>query len=324
VKPFGIRGRVKTPPPGQETPEPSFGIFAKGHVIADQYKVYGVLGTGGFGRVYLVQSLQTGGVFALKTFRDRFLRDLPTRDRFRLEAETWISLNRHPNIVRANSVDELDGRLYIALEFVPPDVDGINSLAGRLERRPPDLAQSLRWAIQCCNGMEHAYWRGLRAHRDLKPTNILVGSDGVAKITDFGLSSAIDETGSAPWDESRAARIGLAAGALEGAVAGTPLYMAPEQFSARTSCGEETDLYSFGIVLFEMASGGTLPYQPQRPRDASEAEWVKFIRELRRLHESTPIPRLDSPLEPIGASWRLFCTGLPARHWPSRSRVSST
>ena len=97
-----------------------------GHIIAGRYKVHGVLGSGGFGRVYLVQSLQGSGVYALKTFRDRFLHDVQARDRFRQEASTWIALGRHPNIVRANSVDELDGRLYIALEFVAPDEDGIN------------------------------------------------------------------------------------------------------------------------------------------------------------------------------------------------------
>jgi tetratricopeptide (TPR) repeat protein len=300
MKGLGFPGRTKAPAPGQESHEPSFGVFPNGHVIAGRYKVYGVLGSGGFGRVYLVQSVQTGGVYALKTFRDRFLRDLQARNRFRVEASTWISLDRHPNIVSANSVDELDGRLYIALEYVPPNEHGINSLEGYFEKRPPRLAQSLRWAIGCCNGMEYAYSKGLRAHRDLKPTNILIGSDGIAKITDFGLASAIDEVGTAtPWDESRAARIGLAAGELEGAIAGTPHYMAPEQFSPRTECNERTDLYSFGVVLFQMATGGRLPFSPLRPRGNSETSWAKYFDEVRRLHEKARVPRIDSALEPI-------------------------
>jgi tetratricopeptide (TPR) repeat protein len=300
MKRLGFAGKIKAPALGQERPEPSFGIFPNGHVIAGRYKVYGVLGSGGFGHVYLVQSVQTGGVYALKTFLDRFLRDVPARNRFRVEASTWISLDRHPNIVAANSVDELDGRLYIALEYVPLNEHGINSLEGYFEKRPPRLAQSLRWAIQCCNGMEYAYSKGLRAHRDLKPTNILIGSDGIAKITDFGLASAVDEAGTAmPWDESRAARIGLAAGELEGAIAGTPHFMAPEQFSPRTECSERTDLYSFGVVLFQMATGGRLPFSPLRPRSNSEASWVKYLAEVRRLHEKARVPRVDSLLEPI-------------------------
>jgi tetratricopeptide (TPR) repeat protein len=299
MKAFGNLGRPKGPPEGQGSPEPAVGIFRDGHVIAGRYKVYGLLGSGGFGHVYLVQSLQSGGVYALKTFRDKFLQDVQTRDRFRQEAATWIALDRHPNIVRANSVDELDGRLYIALEFVAPDEDGINSLAGHLDRKPPDLNQSLRWAIQCCHAMEHGYAMGIRAHRDIKPTNILIGPDGVAKLTDFGLASAVDETGAAePWDESLAARIGLAAGEVTGVITGTPNYMAPEQFLPRTVCSERTDLYAFGVVLFRMASGGALPFQVARPRD-SETSWVRFVQDIRYLHERAPIPRLDSPLEPM-------------------------
>jgi tetratricopeptide (TPR) repeat protein len=299
MKAFGNLGRLKQPPEDQEPPVPTVGIFQDGHVIAGRYRVHGLLGSGGFGHVYLVQSLQSGGVYALKTFRDKFLHDVQTRDRFRQEAATWIALDRHPNIVRANSVDELDGRLYIALEFVAPDEDGINSLAGHLERKPPDLHQSLRWSIQCCHAMEHGYSMGIRAHRDIKPTNILIGPDGIAKITDFGLASAVDETGAAePWDESRAARIGLAAGAVTGTITGTPNYMAPEQFLPRTVCSERTDLYAFGVVLFRMASGGALPFRVVRPRD-SETSWVRFVHEIRYLHERAPIPRVDSPLEPI-------------------------
>lgn len=299
MKSIGNLGKSKAPPVPEQV-EPSFGVFQTGHVIAGRYQVYGVLGSGGFGRVYLVQSLQSGGVYALKTFRDRFLHDIQTRDRFRQEATTWIGLDRHPNIVRANSVDELDGRLYIALEFVAPDEDGINSLSGHLERKPPSMEQSLHWAIQVCHGMEHAYARGIQAHRDLKPTNILIGPDGIAKITDFGLAKAMDETGaSTPWGESRAARIGLAAGELLGAVSGTPNYMAPEQFLPQTVCGEGTDLYAFGVVLYRMASGGALPFQAPRPRDDSDKSWVRYIGQTRYLHEHAAIPRVDSPLEPV-------------------------
>ena len=85
-------------------------------------------------------------------------------------------------------------RLYIAMEYIAPNEEGLNSLEGYLQRRPPDLAQSLRWAIQVCHGMEYAYSKGVRAHRDLKPANIMISQDMTAKITDFGLAGEISES----------------------------------------------------------------------------------------------------------------------------------
>jgi len=149
--------------------------YRTGDVIGQRYEVRGIPGKGGFGVVYLVYCVDpygAGEVYALKTFRDEFLADQKVRERFRQEAGIWVDLGRHPYLVRAHFVDEVAGRLYVATEYIAPNEEGLNSLAGYLQRRPPDLAQSLRWAIQVCHGMEHAYARGVRAHRDLKPANI--------------------------------------------------------------------------------------------------------------------------------------------------------
>jgi len=162
--------------------------YKKGDLIGQKYEVYGVLGRGGFGIVYLVYSHETGDVYALKTFRDEYFQDGEIRELFRREANVWVHLERHPYIVRAYFVDEVEGRLYIAMEYIAPNKQGLNSLEGYLERQPPDLAQSLRWTIQFCHGMEYAYSKGVRCHRDIKPDNIMISTDKTVKISDFGLA----------------------------------------------------------------------------------------------------------------------------------------
>src|SRR5450756_1364954 len=171
--------------------------YKKGDFIGQKYEVYGIIGKGGFGVVYLVYSIDshgTGAVHALKTFQDQFLVDQEVRKRFHKEASVWVELGRHPYLVHAYFVDEISGRLYIDMEYIAPNKEGLNSLDGYLRQQPPDLAQSLRWGVQICYGMEYAYSKGVRAHRDLKPANIMITQDKTAKITDFGLVGVLTES----------------------------------------------------------------------------------------------------------------------------------
>jgi len=266
--------------------------FKKGDFIGWEYEVFDVLGEGGFGIVYLVYSNKTNEVYALKTFRDEYIEDIKTRERFRKEAQVWIDLERHPYLVRASFVDEISGRLYIAMEHIASDEPGMNTLDGFLKRRPPDLSQSLRWAIQFCYGMEHACSKGVKAHRDIKPANIMIDQNKTVKITDFGLArvlveSSVSEQGNVANkvgnDSSMQTAIGTSIG--------TPEYMPPEQFTDLTVCDERSDLYSFGIVLYQMASGGKLPFNTDNP----DLRWTA----LKHFHQETPVPRLKSPFFPI-------------------------
>ena len=274
------------------------GFYKKGAVIGQKYEVHGVLGEGGFGVVYLVYCQQTKSVYALKTFRDEHLVRKEARERFRREASMWVDLERHPYVVRAHIVDEISGRLYIGMEYIALDEQGLNSLAGYLQRRPPDLAQSLRWAIQICHGMEYAYSRGIRCHRDIKPPNILISQDKAVKITDFGLAGALDPSWSTPETQLhfRQGKVGLSVQTMEGVGFGTPTHMPPEQFINAAGCDERSDIYAFGIVLYQMATGGELPFLAPPPSDNSPAEQGRFWREMHRLHSELPVPKLNSRL----------------------------
>src|SRR5450756_2321363 len=269
--------------------------YKKGDFIGQKYEVYGIIGKGGFGVVYLVYSIDshgTGEVHALKTFQDQFLVDQEVRKRFHKEASVWVELGRHPYLVHAYFVDEISGRLYIDMKYIAPNKEGLNSLDGYLLQQQPDLAQSLRWAIQICYGMEYAYSKGVRAHRDLKPANIMITQERTAKITDFGLAGVLREfpsMGAAGLGVS-----GLSGQTMLGTGFGTPTHMAPEQFDNAAGCDERSDIYSFGVVLYQMATGGQVPFLPLS-RDGSE----QMMADFRRLHRESPVPQLDSPLLPI-------------------------
>jgi tetratricopeptide (TPR) repeat protein len=297
--------------------------YQKGDHIGE-FEVRGVLGQGGFGVVYLVhlptfvdiasletfrdEDLDSRGrpsdryvTYALKTLLDPYLAEPNVRQRFRQEAQMLVDLERHPYLLQADFVDEIAGRLYIATEYVAPNAEGLNSLEGYLQRRPPDLAQSLRWAIQICLGMEYARNKGLRCHRDLKPANILITQDHTVRIADFGLAGVLEEIRLADGIQVHAeeGRIGLSAQTVEGAGFGTPTHMPPEQFTSAATCDERSDVYAFGVVLYQMVSGGTLPFLAAPPRDGSLAERRRFWAEMYQLHRTASIPQLHTPLFPI-------------------------
>jgi serine/threonine protein kinase len=258
--------------------------------------VLGVLGVGGFSVVYLVFSHETEVAYALKTLRDRFLEDRETREQFRKEAKLWVDLEHHPYVVSAHFIEELAGRLYIGMEYVEPNDEGMNSLEGYLAQKPPDLAQALRWGVQFCHGMEYAASKGIRCHRDIKPANLMISRDGTLKITDFGFADVIDR--------SRVRAIGdgfvRRRRHTEGPSGfGTPNYMPPEQFLNAAYCDARSDIYSAGVVLYQMASHGRVPFVPDRqarkPGDGPPSLWA----EMHWLHTHAPVPHLASPLYPI-------------------------
>jgi len=271
-------------------------VYKKGDFIGKSYEVFGVLGVGGFSIVYLVFSHEAETAYALKTLRDEDLRDAETYEQFRKEAKVWVELERHPNIVQAHFIEELAGRLYIGMEYVAPDKDGLNSLEGYLKYRAPDLIQSLRWAVQFCHGMEHAYAKGIRCHRDVKPANIMITADLTVKITDFGFADVIDRSRARAETDplNRRRRLHLSRTGF-----GTPSYMPPEQFQNALRCDVRSDIYSFGIVLYQMASMGRLPFVAAQRSRGGVLDTAGVWREMHHLHTHALPPPLASPLFPV-------------------------
>ena len=212
-----------------------------GDIIEGKYKIYKIL-KGGFGIVFVCLQWTKEGPFpfVIKTFQDKYLNDNDSIQRFILEAETWVKLDKHKNIVRAYYVKKIEGRPYIFLEYVAGhDIYG-SSLRNWIYYNAIDIPTAIHFAIQICFGIEHAIKKFKEmnrpfVHRDIKPDNILITHDKVAKITDFGLAKVL------PTDDF---------------ICGTPQYMPPEQWwVGKTDIDNRADIYSFGCVLYEMLTG---------------------------------------------------------------------
>lgn len=272
---------------------------APGDVIGARYEVIRVLGRGGFGVVYQVRARHDGLEYALKTFL-RGGADPKAVARFRQEAQVWIALGRHPNLVQAHFVDEIEGRLYVGMELVRPGPSGLNALDGYFEKSPPDLRQALVWAIQLCHGMEYALSRGIRSHRDLKPANVMISPGGDVKISDFGLAALPGDSGQYGVDVTEAAARGggFHGQTVRGMGFGTPTHMPPEQFEDAGSADERTDIYATGVILFQAATG-TLPVSvPAQRGDSLEARF-RFWKAMAEAHRRFELRRIDHPLEPV-------------------------
>jgi serine/threonine protein kinase len=166
------------------------GAYSVGDWIGGRFQVFDVH-EGGMSLVYVVND-QMGGlgpqVVALKTLRSELLRSRIRISRFAAECRIWVQLGEHPNIVRAHSVEVIDGRPYVLLELIPG-----GDLSRWIGTPRLDLTRALRFSYQFCVGMEHALRQGLHCHRDVKPGNLLVTEDGTLKITDFGLARVSEE-----------------------------------------------------------------------------------------------------------------------------------
>lgn len=223
--------------------------WEQGDVINGIYEVRGVLGVGGFGTVHNVYHKGWGTELAVKSPAASILDDKDSMYRFFKEANMWVGLGLHPNIVTCYFV-RLLGMPRIFIEFV----EG-GSLVPKIARTdaPLSLETALDYAVQICRGMEYAHSMGL-VHRDLKPGNCLLKADGTLKITDFGLAKAEHQEEDSPAVPTGAGPVSVRMGATQGGL-GTPEYMAPEQWTSAGTAGPAADIWAFGVMVYEFCTG---------------------------------------------------------------------
>ena len=242
------------------------------------YRVIEKLGGGGMGVVFKAEDVRLHRPVALKFLPEELSRDGLALARFQREARAASSLN-HANICTVYDIDQHDSRAFIVMEYLQGQ-----TLKHRIANRPMEIQTLIALALEICDGLEAAHAAGI-VHRDIKPANIFVTERGHAKILDFGLSKiasadpvepGTDELQATGWDPQQLTDTGAAMGTVD--------YMSPEQVQ-REPLDSRSDLFSFGAVLYEMATG-VLPFAGKNSAEIFEAILHK---------DPTPVKTLTAP-----------------------------
>jgi serine/threonine-protein kinase len=232
-----------------------------GELIAGRYEIEEVVGSGGMATVYRAHDRLLERRVALKILHEHFVRDADAVERFQREARSVAQL-AHPNIVTVIDRGEDDGRPYIVFEYV----EGENLKQHLARRGALPAPEALDLALQVALALEAAHDRGV-VHRDVKPQNVILAEEGRAKVTDFGIARARD-TGAIT---------------VTGTVMGTSDYIPPEQAQGEPA-GEQGDVYSLGVVLYELLTG-EVPYEAENPVAVA----------MRHVHDPVPSARERRP-----------------------------
>jgi serine/threonine-protein kinase len=226
--------------------------FTAGTILADRYRVLGLVGRGGMGEVYRATDLKLNQPVALKFLPESTAHNPRLLERFHGEVRIARQVS-HPNVCRVYDIAEVDGAACISMEYV--DGEDLGGLLRRIGRLPGDKAVEI--ARKLCAGLAAAHAKGV-LHRDLKPSNIMIDGRGQVLIMDFGLAAIADQ--------------------VEGAEvrSGTPAYMAPEQLAGR-EVTERSDIYALGLVLYEIFTGQRAFLTADRKVTPSAARAVKDI-----------------------------------------------
>jgi serine/threonine protein kinase len=255
-----------------------------GQIVAERYRIVALAGRGGMGEVYRAEDLKLSQIVAIKFLPEVVSKDAGALARFHSEVRIARQV-AHPNVCRMFDIGDADGSTFLTMEYV--DGEDLASLVRRIGRLSPDKATDI--ARQICAGLAAAHDRGV-IHRDLKPANVMLDSAGKVRITDFGLA-------------------GIAA-TIQGAEvrAGTPAYMAPEQLAGKEVTAR-SDLYSLGLVLYEILTGkrafeaSTLPELMRLREESAPSKPSSIVRDLDPMLERVILRCLekDPALRPASA-----------------------
>lgn len=244
-----------------------------GDIIGNQIEIIDIYGgtedndKSSFGIVYIGKDSENR-IFAMKTFQDKFINDENQFKSFKKESLEWVKLKYHPNVVKAYGVEFIDNRPFLLMEAILPNEELKQKLTHYLSDDLP-LKTLIDWSIQFCYGMEFINENGIISHGDIKPDNILIDFLGYVKITDFGLLNLSTDLN------------------IDDYITGSLPYMAPESFNGTNNI--QTDIYSFGVVLYQLNNFGKLPF-------LTEHNLLKEWLDVHSIHE---IPTTNNELNSV-------------------------
>ncbi|HEX8566886.1 MAG TPA: serine/threonine-protein kinase [Pyrinomonadaceae bacterium] len=256
------------------TKNESNGKLIAGTILANRYRIIGMLGKGGMGEVFKAEDIKLNQTVALKFLPDKLEKDRAALERFHAEVRTARQVS-HPNVCRVFDIGEVENRHFLSMEFI--DGDDLSSLLRRIGRLPPDKAVEI--SRQLCFGLGAIHEAGI-LHRDLKPANVIIDSKGKARITDFGIAGLEEE---------------LKTGEIR---VGTPAYMSPEQITGK-EVSQKSDIYSLGLVLYEIFTGkrafqsDSMPELLQKQQTTAPTNPSEVLKDIDPIVEKTILQCLE-------------------------------
>ncbi len=247
-----------------------------------RYDITSQIGAGGMGEVFLARDTQLDRNVALKLLGEEFTKNQDRMSRFVQEAKTASALN-HPNIIIIHEIGESEGAHFIATEYIEGE-----TLRDLMKTKHASVEQVIDIGMQVANALAAAHKANI-VHRDIKPENIMVRPDGYVKVLDFGLAKLTEDTAEVSGDSDAQTKMYVKTN--PGAVMGTTSYMSPEQAKGIPGIDARTDVFSLGVVLYEMLTG-RLPFQGSSPGEVIGAIMYEAPKPIARYSTECP-PELE-------------------------------